>query len=311
MKKILSLLLITMMIFTMVACQDTAKDIDKNNKKNVEEVKAYPVTVTDARGVEVTIEEEPAKVIAMLPSDSEIIDGINAWDKVIAVGQYVNYPEEANNATKVGTGSKTSIEELLSLEADLILFPQMAQSEEQIKTLEDAGVKVFVSSSSSLNDTYEQIEKLGKILNKTEDAEKLVKTMKDGFAAIKDKAKDRAAVNAYVEISPLEYGLWTCGTGTFQHELLDILGVENVFGDVEGWKEVSEEQVIDLNPDVIITTSYYGEKPVDEILGRENWKDINAVKNNKVFLIHPDILSRPSQRLLEGVKELEKVIYGE
>lgn len=309
MKKILSLLLITMMIFTMVACQDTAKNNDDNKK--VDEVKAYPVTVKDARGVDVTIEEEPTKVIAMIPSDAEIIYGINAWDKVIAVGQYVNYPEESKDATKVGTGKNTSIEELIALEADLILFPQMAQSDEQIKTLEDSGVKVFVSSSSSLNDTYEQIENLGKLLNKTEDANKLVKTMKDGFAAIKDKAKDRETVNAYVEISPLAYGLWTCGNGTFQHELLDLLGVKNVFGDVEGWKEVSEEQVIDLNPDVIITTSYYIEKPVDEILGRENWKDINAVKNNKVFLVNPDILSRPSQRLLEGVKELEKVIYGE
>lgn len=66
----------------------------------------------------------------------------------------------------------------------------------------------------------------------------------------------------YFEVSPLEWGLWTAGKNTFMDELATLCGVTNAFADVDGWAEISEEQVLDRNPDFIVTnTMYYGRRP--------------------------------------------------
>ena len=118
----------------------------------------------------------------------------------------------------------------------------------------------------------------------------------------------------YFEVSPLQYGLWTAGKGTFMDELATICGLKNAFDDVDDWASISEEQVIARDPDYIVTiTMYYGEgpMPVDEILGREGWQDMKAVKNGQVFnASDSNALSRPGPRLKDAAVELYNFIYG-
>ena len=95
---------------------------------------------------------------------------------------------------------------------------------------------------------------------------------------------------------PLQYGLWTAGSGTFMDEIAAMLGLTNIFADVDGWAEVSQEQVIERNPDYIVTISmYYGEgpTPVEEILSRDGWADIAAVQNEAILNLPDNQLTRP------------------
>ena len=64
------------------------------------------------------------------------------------------------------------------------------------------------------------------------------------------------------------------------------------------------------NPDVIITTyGFYTENAVEQVLSREGWQDINAIKNKQVVDVHSDKVTRPGPRLVEGVEELAKAVY--
>jgi iron complex transport system substrate-binding protein len=111
----------------------------------------------------------------------------------------------------------------------------------------------------------------------------------------------------YFEVSPLAYGLWTAGCDTFMDEIADMLGLVNLFHDVCGWAAISEEQVISLNPDVIVTISmYYGEGPTpeEEIVSRSGWADITAVKEGAILNLPNNELSRPGPRLADGAQEL-------
>ena len=72
--------------------------------------------------------------------------------------------------------------------------------------------------------------------------------MQSAFADIAAKSENTGKT-VYFEVSPLQWGLWTAGKGTFMDELATMCGLTNAFADVEGWAEISEEQVLERNPD--------------------------------------------------------------
>jgi len=258
------------------------------------------------------IDKGPEKIVSLAPANTEIIYALGAGDKLIAVSEYCNYPGDTASKTKLPTGEKLDVENLISMKPDLVIAGYMAAMEDQYKQLEDAGIKVLVIKANSLAETYEAIETIGDAIGREKEADELVKSMKDGFESIRKEVEGKATPTVYVEVSPLEWGLWTCGRNTFIQELLDIVGARNIFDDVDGWAEVSEEQVISRNPDFIITTAspLTGiEDPIGEISSRANWSGMDAVKNGRIVMLESDMITRPGPRLLDAARELVKVLY--
>ena len=143
-----------------------------------------------------------------------------------------------------------------------------------------------------------------------EEAEKLVNDMKSKVEEIQEKAtavKEEDMKKVYVEVSILR--LYTVGKNTFMDEMLTMIKAENIVKE-EGWPQLNQEAIIEANPDVIITTyGYYTENAVEQVLSREGWQDINAIKNKQVVDVHSDKVTRSGPRLVEGVEELAKAVY--
>jgi len=269
-------------------------------------------SVVDMAENNINFEQVPEKIAVLLASDVEILYSIGASDNIVAVGEYCNYPSEALEKEVITTGDDLNIEQIIALQPDVVIMGIMAQTTEQIKQLENAGIKVVITDSQNIADTYEAIELLGKVSGKSEEALSLIENMKAEFKAIKEKSAKKSEKTIYFEVSPLEYGLWTTGQNTFMQELADIVGVKNIFDDVEGWAEISEEQVLERNPDYIVTVSMYskdGMTPVDEILGRTNWANVNAIKNGSVLSEETDMFTRPGPRLVDAAKALYELVY--
>ena len=300
MKKILSVFLAVSLILTISACGSQPKP------------QAH-FAVKDSRGIEVSFDKAPEKIVSLMPSNTEILYALGCGDKIIAVSDYCNYPEDTANKQKLPAGEKLNVEAIIALNPDAAIIGSMTAMEDQVNQLEQAGVKVIITEANSLAETYEVIEMIGTITEKEKEAAFLVKNMKGGFDKIKKEAEGKDPPKVYVEVSPLEYGLWSCGRNTFIQELIDIVGAKNIFDDVEGWAAVSEEQVLTRNPDVIITTSspLTGiEDPAGEISSRANWSKIDAIKNGRVVMLDSDMISRPGPRLLDAANELVKAIYS-
>lgn len=307
MKKIIAILLSAAVMLSITAC---GKQENQNTSSATSKAAAY--TVVDSRGKKVTLAKTPEKIISLMPSDTEIVYALGDGDKLIAVDTYSDYPADAKKKKQLGSGEKTNIEAIIGMKPDLVIFGTMSQNNDQFKQLENAGINVIVTSAGSIADTYNVIGMLGKVLNKVTKSEQIIDSMKSGFEKIKNEVKGKSPVKVYVEVTPLKYNLWTCGKGTFEDEILTMLGAKNIFSDVESWKQVSEEQVITRNPQVIITTAaqMQGEaKPIEEIEGRKNWGGIDAVKNKRVYSIDSESMERPGPRLVEAAREVEKMIY--
>lgn len=295
--KLVSLLLCLILICPVLGCAEDAA-----------------VTVTDMTGREITLDAPATRVVALTASDCEILYALGAGDTLVGRGEYCDYPEDVQAVLSVQSGYETNVEQIIALEPQVVLMATMAQTKEQVEALEAAGVHVIVSDAQDIAGVYTAIELIGAVTGKNDEAAALIAGMKDSFAAIAAKAEGDGSKTVYFEVSPLEYGLWTAGKGTFMDELAQMIGLKNAFEDVEGWAAISEEQVLERDPDYIVTISmYYGEgpTPVEEIMGREGWQELKAVKNEAVFNADSNEVSRPGPRLVDAAQALYDFVYGE
>ena len=270
------------------------------------------LTVTDMKGREITLDAPASRIVAITASDVEIIYALGAGDLLVGRGEYCDWPAEVLDKPVVKSGAETNLEEILALEPDVVIMATMAQTEDQVKALEDAGVKVIVSDAQNLEGVYTAITLIGDVVGKADEAAAIVKEMQDTFEEIRAKAENTGKT-VYFEISPLQWGLWAAGKGTFMDELAEICGLTNAFAEIDGWGEVSEEQVLAKDPDYIVTTSMYwgeGPTPVEEIASRAGWDQLKAVQNGQIFNADSNEITRPGPRLMDAVKALFDCVYG-
>ena len=272
------------------------------------------ITLTDMAGKEITLEEPVSRIVALTASDCEILYALGGQDALVGRGEYCDWPEEVLEVPSVQSGADTNIEQIIALEPQVVLMSYMAQTDEQIKALEDAGIQVVVSDAQDIEGVYTAITMIGELMGKSDEASEVVKGMQDTFQEIEEKSTGDGTQSIYFEVSPLEWGLWAAGNHTFMNEITEMLHLKNTFDDVDGWAEISEEQVIERAPEYIVTITMYsgeGDTPEAEITKRAGWEDIPAVANQKILNLPNNELSRPGPRLADGAKLLYDFVYGE
>ncbi|HZK19380.1 MAG TPA: ABC transporter substrate-binding protein [Treponemataceae bacterium] len=274
-------------------------------------------TLTDNVGRKVIIPTSPTKIIVTQPADLEIVYELGAKDLIIGRGTYCDFPAEVSDIVDIGSGETLGIEQIIALEPDFVIMGIMGQTREQVEMIEATGVPVIATKATNIAEMYSTIHLIGEALGVSKKATALVDNMKKNFLDIENKAKQQSSYttqSVYFEVSPLQWGLWTAGNNTFMTELANLCGIHNVFADVDGWAAISEEQVLEKNPDFIVTITMYfgkGPKPINEIMQRTGWDRVNAVSNKKILNPDANIASRPAPRLVQAAQEFYTFFYGD
>ncbi|MBQ3080774.1 MAG: ABC transporter substrate-binding protein [Clostridia bacterium] len=267
------------------------------------------VTITDMHGRVVTLTEPAKRIVALTPADCEILCAIGCEEMLVGRGEYCDYPETILSLPELATGENLNIEEILALDAQVLLMSDMDQTNEQVKLLEENGVRVVVSKTTDIEGVYTAIRMIGRLMGKNQEAESVISDMQRTFDYL-SSASAESDKTVYFEVMPLEWGLWSAGTNTFMHEIAEICGIKNAFGDIEGWQAISEEQVISRDPDYIVLVTGMGETAVDEVLGRAGWGDMKAIQNKTVYNADSYAMTRPSPRLKDAAIDLFEFLYG-
>lgn len=271
---------------------------------------AEGVAVTDMTGREIKLDGPAARIVALTAADCEILCALGCEDALVGRGEYCDYPASVLDKPSVQSGYETNIEQIIALEPQVVLMSTMAQTTEQVEALENAGIRVVVSDAQDIEGVYTAIRLIGALMGKDAEAEALAADMQAAFADIAARAENTGKT-VYFEVSPLQWGLWTAGKGTFMDELATICGLTNAFSDVDGWAQISEEQVLERDPDYIVTiTMYYGEgpTPVEEIMSRAGWDTLKAVQAGAVLNADSNEISRPGPRLRDAAETLLRFV---
>ncbi|HEY2495155.1 MAG TPA: ABC transporter substrate-binding protein [Paenibacillus sp.] len=278
-----------------------------------EELKTvYPLTVKDSTGESFTFAEAPKRIVSVSPAETEALFAIGLDNEIVGVSDYDDYPEAVVSKPKMGGVMKPNEEAIIASEADIV-FTGISMSEEAVKKLRDLGIQIFKTDPKTVEDILSNIELYGQITDHQAQAKVVMDHMKqerdEVIEAVKSVTPEQKK-KVYVEFSPG----WTVGKGEFMDELITLAGGVNVASDTVGWNKISEEKIIQDNPDVIL----YSKNVIDDVTkkglddmikGRSGWDQITAVKNEAIFGLDDNLLSRPGPRATAGLKEVAKAIY--
>lgn len=292
---------------------EVSESEDAGETKDESSEEAYPVTLTDAVGNDITLETAPANIVSMMPSNTEILFALGLADEIVGVSDYDDYPEEAQEKEQIG-GQEFNVEAIIGLDPDVVFGHESAFGigEEGYKQIEDAGIPVFVVKNAiSFEETYETITTIGQLTGKNDEAAKIIDEMKakvDEVVAKVEEVEEEKTV--FVETSPAP-DIYTPGQNTFVQEILDMIGAKNISDDGEAWFVMDPEEIVNRNPDVIIVMYDYIDTAVEDVYARDGFDTITAIQEEQVIQVDENLTSRTGPRLAEGLEAFAKAIYPE
>lgn len=274
---------------------------------------AAGLALTDGVGRQVSLRGPVSKIISLAPSNTEILFAVGAGSDVIGRDEFSDYPAEANSLPKVGGNmGKYNLEEIASLQPDLVLAASL-NTPEQIKSLEDLKLNVFVlANPTTLDSLYANLSTVGTLTGHASDASKLVDSLKQRVKVVSDAASKVTSIpKVFYELDATDPSKpWTAGPGSFIDTLIKMAGGLNVAAAMKSdYAQLSQEELIAANPDVILLgDAAYGVAP-DQVTKRPAWGGIKAVQDNKVFTFDDNLVSRPGPRLVDGLETIFKLLH--
>ncbi|MFP8954965.1 PGF-CTERM-anchored ABC transporter substrate-binding protein [Natrialbaceae archaeon A-arb3/5] len=266
----------------------------------------YPLERTDARGEQVTIEDEPDEVVALYPGDAQLAFEIGAEDRVVGmpIGPFTDSLDAGDRTDITEDDGVTPVaEEIVALDPDVVIAANIAD-EDLVSQLEDAGITVYVhETATSIDDVRENVEATGELTGECDGAEDAVAWMDERLDVVETALEDADEPLAYY-VSDDEGT--TPGTETFQHEILTAAGLENVAerAGIEGWQEISAEVVVAEDPDWIVYPDWTDEPPVAESI-----EETTAMQEDNVVAVDDNAVSQPAPGIVHVVEHLVETVH--
>jgi len=252
--------------------------------------------------------ETPERIISLAPSNTEILFALGLGDKVVGVTSWCDYPLEALDKEQVGEYDTPDIEKIVALNPDLILV-SYGTSMEVINSMVGWELTVFGIKSTDLDDVLNDIRTIGEITDTEIEAQALTSEMASRIQAVTDQTVQLEGKPKvfYIVWGDESSALWTAGSGTFIHELIEKGGGVNVCQNITGYTTISIEEVVARNPEVIITS----ELSYDWAINSTDLAATNASQTGRIFTCDDDIVQRPGPRLVEGLEWFAYFIHPE
>jgi iron complex transport system substrate-binding protein len=264
---------------------------------------AFPVTVTDDAGRDVTIEAKPDRIVSLAPANTEIVAALGAIDRLVGVTTYCDYPAEVADIEKVGDFVGPNLEAIAALDPDVVLVTTGVQAE-VITQLEALGAAVVAIDPQTVDALYDSILTVGAAIGETDAADDVVGSMRIQIDAIGEQV-ETAPVRCFLEIA--QDPLFTVGSGTLLNDVIQHAGGENVVTE-EGYVAYSVEQLLAADPDVYLATLGSMSAPSD-ITGRPGYENLSAVAEGRVFMLDDNLVSRPGPRIVDGIRQIAEALH--
>jgi iron complex transport system substrate-binding protein len=241
-----------------------------------------------------------------------VIYALGDLDSVVGVTVYDEFPLEVVDLPKVGGWINPNYEAILALKPDLVVIMKDQDISFGDK-LRELGLKTFTAKSNdSISDILQSITDLGQMLGKEEQAQKLTGHIKTNLDQINEKNKNSSKKSVLLVVGrnpgSLE-DIYVIGTNNYINELIELAGGENIIKNERNALKITKESIFSLNPEVIIEINHLKSDREAQIL--EIWKSlkqVDAVKNNQVYVLSSKVLLHPSQRIVEGAQILVDIL---
>lgn len=272
-------------------------------------VVAFPTTVTDFQNRSVTVPKLPARIVSIGPSITEFLFALGAGPRVVGVDDFSDEPAAAKQLVKVG-GIKVNFEQVVALKPDLVLTVKF--SDGTIEKLAGAGLLVLVVDPQTIGDVARTAILLGRAVGS--DGETMARDIEKRVDDVRSKTSSAPAKpRVYHEIDASDpTKIFTVGPGSYIHDLIGIAGGQNIAARAtSAYPQLSAEEILRGDPEIIVLAAAdYSAKP-EQVAARSGWGAINAVKNNRIVTIAPNLINRPGPRVGEAAEAYARLVHPE
>ena len=274
-----------------------------------EKIKNPPNTpvreITDDLGRRVKIPEKLERAVSLAPNLTEIVFAVGAGEKLVGVTSFCDYPAEAQNIQKIGDTMTPNIESIIALKPQIVLVSTASQVEAFTEALERQNIAYFVTNPQSLDSIYKSVRQIGEIFGENSKSSFLADELKKRVADVEARVSLKQQVKVFLQIS--KEPLYTVGKDSFITDLISRAGGVSATKDVEtAYPKLSKETALALNPEAIILSDSEDNQAPNDV-----FKNSPAVKNNRVFKINADIISRPAPRIVDALEQIAKLLHPE
>lgn len=254
---------------------------------------------TDDYGRAVTVPVHPQRIVSTSPAVTEIIYALGGASRLVGRTDFCTYPPEALEIESIGGISNLNIEKVISLKPDLVISGSMI-SKKITTQMEKLGVPtVCVIEKKNFDGLYENISKIGELIDRPEAADSLNRKLRLRVAQLPHKDKTTHGQTAYYVVGYGKSGNFTAGGNSYINDILNMSGLKNVAEDLAGW-EYGLEALIEADPDYIIIRK----EDSLSFCQMEPYTMLKAVKNGKVIAIESGMIDIQTPRNLEAIELL-------
>lgn len=255
---------------------------------------AKPVSVADDRGVVLTFDAPPQRIISLLPSLTESICALGKCANLVGIDRFSNWPKSIQDLPKLGGMADINLERIVQLKPDVVLLEKASPV---ITRLNDLGIKTFALDVKSMEDEERALKKLDLVLGTSESARVWNQIQQEITRANKQLNLDGKTLRVYFEVNPAPFA---AGRSSFIGEILTRLGLTNIIPESLGpFPKINPEFVVQSKPDLILLS----ESTATDIQKRPGWNTIPAVSKNRICTFNAqqnDVLVRPGPRMGEA-----------
>lgn len=268
---------------------------------------AFPLTLTDEAGHRVTVPKRPVHIASTTEGTDEILSALVPRSDVAMVTTYATNPQYSNiagYAKGIPAINQVNAEQVLAVHPDLVLMASY-NSPGVVKQIEQAGVPVFeFTDFNSIANIEQNIDLVGRLVGETARAERVVAAMNRQIRQI------RADVAKVTPITVLDYGSYgyVAGRDTTVDSVIRDAGGINAAAGIDGWKTVTDEEIVKLDPQVIIDSSD-DTGFLKKVAHDPGLASVAAVKDHRLYYIDSAHLTAVSQYVVRGVRDVAHALY--
>jgi len=273
---------------------------------------AASISMTDGLGRTVTLSGPAQRVVSLAPANTETLYAIGAGAQVVGRDETSDYPAEALTLPTIGGYSGFNLEGIVALHPDLVLAGGI-NTPELVASLEQLGLTVYhLPNPGTLEEMFTNLETVARLTGQESKATALVESLKKRVAAVDAKILPLSyAPTVYYELDATDPTKpYTAGPGTFIDLLITRAGGINIGAGLQGqWAQISLEQLVVANPDLIILgDAAYGETP-EKVAQRPGWGTLTAIQSGQMFPFDDNLVSRPGPRLVDGLETMARLLH--
>jgi iron complex transport system substrate-binding protein len=259
---------------------------------------SFPVSAADATGTEVTVENEPERLVVLQASAAQVMWELGVEDRVVGmpVRPYTAYLNGSREKTGVlNEDGSVNQERVVALRPDLVVAPNVVPNE-TVDSLRGAGLTVYKSDfPSTLDAITRKVALYGRFVGECERARAVNEEFETTVERLRENASERYTPRVFYY-----FFNFTAGEGTFTDEIVETAGGRNVAAEagIQGYRQVNLEVVAERDPEVVVV-------PDDSAVpSGEPWASTTAYRTDRVVRVDTNLVQQPAPRVIEPMRKL-------